>query len=61
VYYGEDGIGHGFWRAANGAITRFEVPRPGYSSQPVSLNDFGQITGIAYDPTSAVHGLYVRP
>jgi hypothetical protein len=61
VYYGEDGIGHGFWRAANGAITRFEVPRPGYSSQPVSINDFGQITGFAYDPTAATHGLYVRP
>ena len=61
AYFGEDGNPHGFWRAANGSITTFDVKRSGYLTQPVSLNDFGQITGIAYDPTFATHGLLVLP
>lgn len=61
TYFGEDGLPHGFWRAANGSITTFDVPRAGYLTNPVSLNDFGQITGIAYDANFATHGLYVIP
>jgi hypothetical protein len=61
TYYGEDGLPHGFWRAANGSITTFDVPRKGYLTSPVSLNDFGQITGIAYDANFVNHGLYVIP
>lgn len=60
-YFGEDGNPHGFWRAGNGAITTFDLKRPGYLTEPVSLNDFGQITGIAFDPTFATHGLLVIP
>jgi len=37
------------------------VPRAGYIIQPGSLNDFGQITGFAYDANFATHGLYVIP
>ena len=61
TYYGEDGNPHGFWRDANGSITTFDVPLAGYLTQPVSLNDWGQITGIAYDANFVVHGLYVIP
>ena len=60
-YFGEDGLPHGFWRAANGSITTFDVPRAGYLTNPVSLNDFGQITGVAYDSNLVTHGLYVIP
>ena len=61
TYYGEDGNPHGFYRAANGSITRFDVQRAGYLTAPVSLNDFGQITGVAYDPDFVTHGLKVIP
>jgi len=61
TYYGEDGNPHGFWRAADGTITTFDVPRAGYLTVPVSLNDRGQITGVAYDGNFATHGLYVSP
>ena len=61
TYYGEDGLPHGFWRAANGSITTFDVPRKGYLTLPFSLNDFGQITGIAYDANLVTHGLFVIP
>ena len=61
AYFGEDGIPHGFWRAANGSITTFDVPRGGYLTVPGSLNDSGQITGIAFDAKFVAHGLYVIP
>jgi hypothetical protein len=59
--HGEDGNPHGFWRSANGAITTFDVPKAGYLTVPVSLNDFGQITGIAYDANFVTHGLLITP
>jgi hypothetical protein len=61
TYYGEDGVPHGFSRAANGSITTFDVPRKGYLTVPLSLNDFGQITGIALDAKFVTHGLLVIP
>jgi hypothetical protein len=61
TYSGEDGVLHGLWRAANGSITTFDVPRKGYQTAPVSLNDFGQITGIAYDANFVTHALFVIP
>jgi hypothetical protein len=61
VYFGEDGVPHGFWRAANGSITTFDVQRRGYLTDPISLNDFGQITGIAFDARFVTHGLLVTP
>ncbi len=61
TYYGEDEIPHGFWRAANGTITTFDVPLAGYLIQPVSLNDWGQITGFSYDDNFVTHGLLVIP
>lgn len=61
TYYGEDGNPHGFWRDANGSIERFDLARPGYLTNPVSINDWGQITGFAYDPNFVTHGLLVIP
>lgn len=61
TYYGEDGNPHGFWRDANGTITRFDYPGANYFTQPNAINDAGQITGIVYDPNLVVHGLLVTP
>jgi hypothetical protein len=61
TYYGEDGNPHGFWRDADGSITRFDAPGSGYFTQPVAINDSGQITGLVYDPNIVVHGLLVKP
>jgi hypothetical protein len=60
-YYGEDGNPHGFWRDADGSITRFDAPGANYFTVPGAINDWGQITGIVYDPNVVVHGLLVNP
>lgn len=60
-YYGEDGLSHGFWRAANGSINRFDVQRAGYVTFPSSINLWGRITGYAQDSNGVVHGLLVEP
>jgi probable HAF family extracellular repeat protein len=57
----EDGLPHGFRRAANGSMTMIEVPRAGYLTDPTTVNDFGQITGVAYDANFVDHGLYAIP
>jgi hypothetical protein len=61
TYYGEDGNPHGFWRDADGTITRFDYPGANYFTQPSAINDWGQITGLIYDPNLVVHGLLVTP
>jgi hypothetical protein len=61
TYYGEDGNPHGFWRDADGTITRFDYPRENYFTEPTAINDSGQITGLVYDPNLVVHGLLVTP
>jgi hypothetical protein len=61
TYYGEDGNPHGFWRDADGSITRFDAPGSGYFTAPVAINASGEITGIVYDPNDVVHGLLAKP
>jgi hypothetical protein len=61
TYYGEDSNPHGFYRSANGTITTFDVAKAGYLTMPVSLNDWGLITGVAYDVNFVTHGLLVIP
>jgi hypothetical protein len=61
TYYGEDGNPHGFWRDADGSITRFDAPGSGYFTNPQAISDSGQVTGIVYDPNIVVHGLLVTP
>jgi hypothetical protein len=60
-FYGENGNPHGFWRDADGSITKFNFPGKGYFTIPEAINDWGQITGIVYDPNLVVHGLLVTP
>ena len=54
---------HGFVRAANGAITTFDVPGAnmdlGFGTFPASINPSGKTTGVYYDADLVVHG-YVR-
>jgi hypothetical protein len=61
TYYGEDGNAHGFWRDADGTITRFDYPGANYFTQLNAVNDWGQITGQVYDANLVVHGLLVTP
>jgi hypothetical protein len=61
TYSGEDGNPHGFWRDADGSITRFDAPGSGYFTAPVAINASGEITGIVYDPNDVVHGLLAKP
>jgi hypothetical protein len=60
-YWDENTVPHGFLRAANGSINKFDVPRAGYLTLPVSINAWGLITGYAYDANFVVHGLLVKP
>jgi hypothetical protein len=61
-YYGDaNSVYHGFWRDADGSITRFDFPKANYFTLPLSINDAGTITGIVYDPHLVVHGLPVNP
>ena len=57
---GEDGVLHGYWRAANGSINTFDAPGA-YFTLPVSINFWGQITGQAYDSSGVVHGFLLKP
>ncbi|HET8923588.1 MAG TPA: hypothetical protein VFN26_11400 [Candidatus Acidoferrum sp.] len=56
-------VRHGFVRAANGAITSFDVPGAGTAFQqgtlPLSINTVGNITGVYVDTNGVSHG-FVR-
>jgi hypothetical protein len=53
-YFGEDSVSHGFRRDANGSIHKFDVPRAGYQTLPISINAWGPIAGYASDPNFVV-------
>jgi hypothetical protein len=57
----EDGVPHGFWRAANGSVSTFDAPGAVGGTFPVSINLWGQITGQAYDSSGVVHGFLLKP
>jgi hypothetical protein len=61
-------VAHGFLRSPKGELTTFDVPGAGtdsfegtgcVSDCPVSLNDWGTITGVYIDSNYVFHG-YVR-
>ena len=60
-FSGEDGVWHGFWRAANGYISTFDALGAGSVTYPTSVNFGGQITGYAQDPSGVYHGLLLKP
>jgi hypothetical protein len=68
TYIDANNVSHGFLRSPNGTITTFDAPGAGtgayegtgcYSDCPVSLNDWGTITGVYIDANFVYHG-YVR-
>lgn len=53
---------HGFQRAANGMMTRFEAPGAGVDGTAATgINDSGIITGYYYDASQVIHGFLLTP
>ena len=68
IYSDSNNVNHGFVRSLDGKITKFDAPGAGKdpfegtgcpSDCPVSLNNFGAITGIYIDSNDVFHG-YLR-
>ena len=68
IYSDVNSVNHGFLRSPKGEFTTFDAPGAGtdsyegtgcYSDCPVSLNDWGAITGIYIDVNFVYHG-YLR-
>jgi hypothetical protein len=59
-YSGEDGVLHGFWRAANGAMNRFDALGAGASTVPLAINYWGQVAGLVQEPSGVVHGFLLK-
>ena len=68
IYSDANSVNHGFLRSREGKFTTFDAPGAGTvagqgtgcpSDCPVSLNDFGAITGIYIDANFVAHG-YLR-
>jgi hypothetical protein len=68
TYTDANSVAHGFVRSPSGEFTTFDAPGAGngpyqgtgcFSDCPVSLNDWGAITGIYIDGNNIYHG-YIR-
>src|SRR5271167_1118915 len=68
IYSDANSVNHGFLRRPDGTFTTFDAPGAGtdiyegtgcFSDCPVSLNDWGAITGIYIDANFVYHG-YLR-
>jgi hypothetical protein len=68
IYSDANSVNHGFLRSPDGKFTTFDAPGAGtdsyegtgcFSDCPVSLNDWGAITGIYIDTNFVYHG-YLR-
>ena len=63
IYVVAGNVAHGFVRAADGTITKFDAPDAGTSSNqgtfPVSINTAGDIVGLYSDKSNLYHG-FVR-
>ena len=68
IFSDANSVNHGFVRRPDGKITTFDVPGAGtasyqgtgcFSDCPVSINDWGAITGIYIDANFTYHG-YLR-
>jgi hypothetical protein len=68
IYSDVNSVNHGFLRSPRGEITTFDAPGAGtnayqgtgcFSDCPVSLNDWGAITGVYIDASFVYHG-YLR-
>jgi hypothetical protein len=56
AYVDAGDVYHGFLRAANGAITKFDVPGATQGTVPGSINPVGSIVGYYTDAMGANHG-----
>jgi hypothetical protein len=70
IYSDANSVNHGFVRSPNGTITTFNAPGAGtgtyegtgcFSDCPVSLNDWGAITGVYIDANFMLHGYLRNP
>jgi len=68
IYSDANSVNHGFLRSPDGTLTTFDAPGAGtdsyegtgcFSDCPVSLNDWGAITGVYIDANFVYHG-YLR-
>jgi len=68
IYNDSNSVSHGFLRSPDGKFTTFDAPGAGtgsyqgtgcYSDCPVSLNNWGAITGVYVDSNYVYHG-YLR-
>jgi hypothetical protein len=68
IYSDANSVNHGFLRSRDGKFTTFDAPGAGtdsfegtgcFSDCPVSLNDWGAITGVYIDSSFVSHG-YLR-
>ncbi len=62
-YSDSSGVYHGFLRAPNGAITKFNIIEAGTDQNlgVTSINDFGIITGDYLDSSEVLHGFVRAP
>ena len=70
IYNDSNSVSHGFLRSPDGNVTTFDAPGAGtgsfqgtgcYSDCPISLNDWGAITGVYVDANYVYHGYLRRP
>ncbi|HEY6488760.1 MAG: hypothetical protein WCC26_06040 [Terracidiphilus sp.] len=70
IYSDANSVNHGFLRSPNGKFTTFDAPGAGtgsfqgtgcFSDCPVSLNDWGAITGVYTDANFVAHGYLRNP
>lgn len=56
VYTGQGGLSHGFLRAVNGSIVKFNVPGAVEGTDPQAINPQGVVTGNYIDAGNVNHG-----
>ncbi|MBV8801169.1 MAG: hypothetical protein JO208_15360 [Alphaproteobacteria bacterium] len=54
-YFGDDGVRHGFIRAADGSITKFDDPNAAHGTIPRGINDLGDVVGQYTDAANVDH------
>ena len=70
IYSDANSVNHGFLRSPDGKFTTFDAPGAGtgsyqgtgcFSDCPISLNDWGAITGSYIDANSCTMAIYALP
>jgi hypothetical protein len=61
TYFGTDGLGHGFMRLADGALTTFDGPNSDGGTYAIDINDAGLITGYQCQELAGCDGFIFTP